>query len=382
GSMQGGDVLIAFDGSDEETFEMRIKSAEVIPLRLPFTDGGAGTGLMPTKWTHLDVVLLRLETDDGLVGWGDGFAYVCRTAIVAALEDMVLPLVVGQSIDDVADFNRELQQKLHLHGRYGITTFAISAVDIALWDIAGKRDGKPLADLLGGRRQSELPAYASLVRYGDPELVRAFAEKAVGDGFETVKLHEITREAIEAGRAGVGEGIRLTTDVNCNWSTAEAEDLMPTMKELDLYWVEEPIFPPDDAEALGKLQRDHGVAIASGENACTAVEFARTVPEIAFVQPSITKVGGVTEFLAVCELAETHGKAVMPHAPYFGPGYWATVQAMAARPVAEFLECLYIDPEAWLDPAIPLPNGGKVSVLDRPGLGFEPDPRLLARYAA
>ncbi|MGI9437075.1 MAG: mandelate racemase/muconate lactonizing enzyme family protein, partial [Geminicoccaceae bacterium] len=245
---------------------MRIKSAEVIPLRLPFTDGSAGTGLMPTKWTHLDVVLLRLETDDGLVGWGDGFAYVCRTAIVAALEDMVLPLVVGRSIDDVADFNRELQRKLHLHGRYGITMFAISAVDIALWDIAGKREGKPLADLLGGRRRLELPAYASLVRYGDPVLVRAFAEKAVGDGFETVKLHEITREAIEAGRAAVGEGIRLTTDVNCNWSTAEAEELMPTMKELDLYWVEEPIFPPDDAATLGRLQRDHGVAIASGEN--------------------------------------------------------------------------------------------------------------------
>ena len=107
---------------------------------------------------------------------------------------------------------------------------------------------------------------------------------------------------------------------------------------------------------MGALQRRYGIAIASGENACTEVEFARTVPKIAFVQPSVTKVGGVSEFLAVCDLAEGHGKAVMPHAPYFGPGYWATVQLMAARPVAELFEFLYIEPEAWLDPRIPLPK--------------------------
>lgn len=337
---------------------------------------------MPTKWTHLDIALLKLETEDGIVGWGDGFAYVCRRATVAALEDMVLPLVVGETIDDISAFNRHLQQKLHLHGRYGITTFAISAVDMALWDIAAKQQGLPLAELLGGAERTELPAYASLVRYGDPALVRAFSEKAVAEGYETVKLHEITLPAIEAGRAGVGDDIKLVTDVNCNWSAAEAEKLMPEMKRLGLYWVEEPLFPPDDAKALGALEQRYGVAIASGENACTAVEFARTVPEIAFVQPSVAKVGGVTEFLAVCDLAEAHGKTAMPHAPYFGPGYWATVQLMAARPVTGLFEFLYIEPEAWLAPNIPLPKDGKVQVPTSPGLGFEPDPALLKRYAA
>lgn len=337
---------------------------------------------MPTKWTHLDIALLRLETTDGLVGWGDGFAYACRTATVAAIRDMVLPLVVDQEIDDIAAFNRSLQQRLHLQGRYGITMFAISAVDIALWDIAAKQKGVSLAELLGGRRRTELPAYASLVRYGDPSAVNAFAEKAVGEGYETVKLHEIELAAIKAGRDGVGQQIRLVTDVNCNWSIDQAEELMPAMQRLGLYWVEEPVFPPDDAKRLGDLERRHGVPIASGENACTAVEFARTVPEIAFVQPSVTKVGGVTEFLAICDLAEAHGKSVMPHAPYFGPGYWATAQLMATRPVAELFEFLYIDPEAWLDPQIPLPKNGILTVPDCPGLGFEPDPELLKRYAA
>jgi L-alanine-DL-glutamate epimerase-like enolase superfamily enzyme len=360
---------------------MRIRSAEVLSLRVPFTDGGSGTGLMPSQWTHLDMALVRLETENGVVGWGDGFAYACRRATVAVLEDMVLPLVVGATIDDIQEFNRGLQQKLHLHGRYGITMFGISAVDIALWDIAAKEQGVPLAALLGGRRREHLDAYASLVRYADPALVRAFAEKAVGEGYQTIKLHEITLPAIEAGRAGVGEKVRLASDINCNWSTADAARLMPAMQRLGLYWVEEPLFPPDDADALNALEQRHGVAIASGENACTAVEFARTLPNITFAQPSVTKVGGISECLRICDLADGAGKTLMPHAPYFGPGYWATVQLTAARAACALLEFLYIEPEAWLDPTIPLPINGKVEVPGLPGLGFEPDPALLKRYA-
>jgi L-alanine-DL-glutamate epimerase-like enolase superfamily enzyme len=360
---------------------MRIRSAEVLSLRVPFTDGSPRTGLMPTAWTHLDFALVRLETEDGIVGWGDGFAYACRSAVVAALKDMVLPLVVGQEIEDISAFNRTLQQRLHLHGRYGITIFALSAVDIALWDIAAKQRGLQLAELLGGRRRDALPAYASLVRYGEPELVQAFAQQAVDAGYEAVKLHEITLPAIEAGRSAVGGEVKLMTDVNCNWSTAEAAALMPAMRDLGLYWVEEPLFPPDDARALGALERQHGVAIASGENACTAVEFARILPEITFVQPSVTKVGGITEFLRVADLAQAAGKVAMPHAPYFGPGYFATAQLMAARPATGLFEFLYIEADAWLDPAIPLPKDGKVTVPDRPGLGFAPDPEVLARFA-
>ena len=360
---------------------MRIKSAEVISLRIPFTDGSAGTGLMPTKWTHLDMALVRLETEDGVVGWGDGFAYMCRGATVAALNDMVLPLVVGRAIDDIAAVNRELQQKLQLHGRYGITIFAISALDMALWAIAARRDGVPLSVLLGGCRRSTLPVYASLVRYGDPALVEAFAGRSVREGFATVKLHEITLAAIEAGRTGVGDGVRLTTDVNCNWSAAEAEELMPEMKRLGLYWVEEPLFPPDDAEALGALQRRYGIAIASGENACTQVEFARTVPQIAFVQPSVTKVGGVTEMMKVIALAEPQGVAVVPHCPYFGPGLLASLHVLATCPDEALGEYLYFESlEASLYGELLDVVDGGFRVPDGPGLGVEPDPDVIAEY--
>ncbi|MEM7429080.1 MAG: mandelate racemase/muconate lactonizing enzyme family protein [Pseudomonadota bacterium] len=360
---------------------MRIAKAEIVPLSIPFTDGSAGTGLMPTAWTHLKVTLLRLETDDGIVGWGDGFSYVGQETLISCLREMVLPHVVGQDVEDIPAFNRSLQHRLHLHGRYGITIFAISAIDIALWDIAGKKAGQSVADLLGGAQRRELPAYASLVRYGDPALVETYARKAVSEGYRAVKLHEIALDAIQAGRSGVGDDITLVTDVNCNWSLDVAHEMIPHMKRLGLYWVEEPVFPPDDAETLSALENQHDVAIASGENACTAVEFARTIPAITFTQPSVTKVGGISEMAEICDLAAGQGKQIMPHSPYFGPGYWVTAQIMAAKANCEMFELFYIEPEAWLSPDIPLPKDGVVRVPQMPGIGFEPDQEVLARYA-
>ncbi len=359
---------------------MQIESATVYALRIPFSDGSSGVGLMPTAWTHLNVALLRLETDDGLVGWGDAFCYAGLNTMVSAIEEMVLPHVLHQRVESPAQFNAALQKKLHLHGRYGLTQFALSAVDIALWDIEAKRQKKSLAVLLGGQR-TQLPAYASLVRYGNPELVKHYTQQALDEGYQTIKLHEITAECIRAGREAAPEPIRLITDVNCNWDDQTAVELMPLMKELDLYWVEEPLYPPDSERRLHALQSEHGVSIASGENACTSVEFARLIDQIDFVQPSVTKVGGITEFLKVCDLAHERKRLVMPHSPYFGPGYHATVQLMAARGECELFEYFYIKPEAFLDPSIPLPHEGQVTVPDKPGIGFEPDPEVISRYS-
>lgn len=366
----------------------KIQSLDVFPLRIPFEDGSAGVGLMPTKWTHLDFCLVKLTTDDGLVGWGDAFAYSCLTAVSSVVRHMLAPLVIGREItldpSGIADLNHDLQRKTHLQGRYGLTTFAISAIDIALWDLAAKAAGKSLAHYISDPNvalRTELPAYASLVRYSDPATVSAFAEKAVDQGYRTIKLHEITAEAITAARDTIGGNIALTTDVNCNWSSEDAARLMPLMKELGLYWVEEPLFPPDNDAALAALETTYGVAIATGENACTSVEFERIVPNVTFAQPSVTKVGGVSEFLAVCGHAKAAGKTIMPHAPYFGPGYWATVQLMAARSECELFERFYVEPEAHIAPDIPLPSNGTITVPNAPGLGFEPDRDVLEKFA-
>ena len=356
-----------------------IKSVDAIALKIPFDDLYDGPRSAPRGWTHFETVLVRVESEDGTVGWGESFAYSCATAVHAAVTDMVAPLVVGRTVEDIAALNRELQQRLHIQGRYGITIFAISGLDIALWDLAAKLSAKSLAEFLGGRRWESLPAYASLVRYGDPAAVAVCTERAVADGFTAVKLHEIEYDCVAAGRNAAGPSVELMTDVNCAWSEAQAEAMIEQLRHLDLTWIEEPVFPPDDYEALQRLSW-LGVSLAAGENACTAVEFRRLFPAVDFPQPSVTKVGGVSEFLAVAALASAAGKTAMPHSPYFGPGYWATLQLAAHLPDIGLVEFLYTRPEAWIGYDIPLPRKGQIAVPKRPGLGFEPDHSVLNRY--
>jgi len=357
----------------------RITSVEPIVLKIPFSDGGEGVGIMPNKWTSLDMVLVKVTTDDGLVGWGEGFAYFCAASVAAAVRDMVAPVVVGQEADDPAALNLALQRRLHLHGRYGITIFAISGLDIALWDLAGKRAGKSVARLIGGRKRESIPAYASLMRYGDSALVEKFSAQAAGEGYADIKLHEIARETIGAGRKGAGPKVRLTTDINCNWSVAETEAIMPFLREIDLFWLEEPIFPPEDWAALKALGR-FGIAISAGENACTAVEFSHLVDAVTYPQPSVTKVGGISETLKVCDIAGKAGKTVMPHSPYFGPGYWATLQLAAARAEMGLFEYLYVKKEAVIDESMPRPHKGQLAIPDLPGIGCTPDPKIIETY--
>lgn len=356
-----------------------ITKIEPIVLRIPFDDGGEGQGITPTRWSNLDIVLVRVETRDGLVGWGEAFGYMCQNATAVAVRDLVAPAVLGLDSEDPGSVNMAAQRALALFGRYGITIFAISGLDIALWDIAAKRARVPLSDLLGGRRRGSVRAYASLVRYGDPKLVEHFAAEAAGLGYDEVKLHEIAHETISAGRRGAGEGSRLTVDVNCQWSLDTVRVMLPTLADNRIDWLEEPTFPPEDPTPWRDIARE-GLAIAAGENACTAVEFERLIPALDVVQPSVTKVGGVTEFLKVSALTASRGKRLAPHSPYFGPGYWASLQLAAALDQFEVFEFLYVRPDAWCGIDAPLPAGGYISIPESPGIGFEPDPEVLARY--
>lgn len=358
---------------------MRIQSVEAITLKIPFGDLYDGTRHKERGWTHFDTVLVKVTTKDGLIGWGEAFAYSCASAVHSAVTDMVAPLAIGRSIEDIPALNLELQKALHIWGRYGITIFALSGLDIALWDLAAKQAGKSLANHLGGRRREAVPAYASLVRYGAPQPIKAVAAQAVAEGYRDVKLHEISYENIAAGREAVGNDVRLTTDVNCHWSVAEAEAILPRLKALDLFWVEEPIFPPEDYDALNRLGR-FGVPLSAGENACTAVEFERLTAALTYPQPSVTKLGGITEFRKVAAHAKAAGKTIMPHSPYFGPGYWATLQLAGHLDQVGLFEFLYVKPEAWIGLDMPRPSAGRISIPDRPGIGFVPDDVTLQNF--
>ena len=325
---------------------------------------------------------MRVETDTGLVGWGEAFSYSCRRAVTAAVRDMIAPLAVGRSATEIEALHAEIQKRLHIFGRFGITAFALSGLDIALWDLAGKAAGKPLHALLGGARRERLPCYASLLRYAETDLVSQFCKRALDDGHRAIKLHEVSEPVIAAARAAVPRDVALLLDVNCEWSVPEAIAVGKRLAPLGLEWFEEPVFPPEDALGLRSVGQSTGMPIAAGENCCFATQFAALLDGIQYAQPSVTKVGGITEFLKVAALVRERSVKLAPHSPYFGPGALATLHLLAALTDDARFEYFYLRADAGLYGSTLEPRGGELAVPQGPGLGADPDPALMRRYRA
>jgi L-alanine-DL-glutamate epimerase-like enolase superfamily enzyme len=275
-----------------------------------------------------------------------------------------------------------MQHKLHLFGRSGPYLYALSGVDIALWDIAGKRAHKPLWRLLADSAPDSLEGYASLVWYGDLGLVERNAATAADAGFHHIKLHEVTRESVVVAAAAAKDA-RIMLDTNCPWSVDEAVGMARTLKDSSLYWLEEPVWPPEDYEGLARV-RAEGIPIAAGENAAGFFDFKRMfeLKAVDLAQPSITKVGGVSEMLRIINLAEANGIAVTPHCPYFGPGFLATRHLAAIMKKRPLIEALWIDMECNpFDPWVRACKG-RFSLPHGPGLGCDPDMQVLAHCTA
>lgn len=361
---------------------MKITNIETIQLSIPFSNGTPSMGFGDLEWSRLDTVLVKVETEDGYTGWGDAFSYKCTNTVIAAVEHQVKPIALGQDSRDIAGLSHRLQQQLHLFGRYGATIFALSGLDIALWDIAAKRAGAPLCRLLGGSETAELEAYSSLFKYGDPELVGEKVRESLERGYRYVKLHETGEAEVRAARMAAGDDVPITVDTNCPWTPLEAIDMAQRFSAYDIHWLEEPIFPPEDFVSLARVRVEGGCKLAAGENWCTALQFAQALAEEAvdFVQPSVTKVGGITEFRKVQSLAEGAGIQVMAHSPYFGPGFLATLHLAASSPNPGWTERFYLEVEASLYGDLIDPVDGVYRLPEGPGLGREPDPDVIKDY--
>ena len=364
---------------------MKIAKLSTISLKVPFTFGGAPTGYGGRNWTTNNILLVKVETDNDITGWGEAFCYGCGDAVKGALDSMIAPVVVGKDARDIAKLSYELQQALHLFGRYGITIFALSGLDIALWDIAGKAANLPLHRLLGSSGQDSLPAYASLLKYRDREKVAARTKLAVQQGYRHIKLHETEEPEVKAAREAAGHDVKIMVDTNCPWTPEEARHMTLKLRPYDLHWLEEPIFPPEDFAAIARLRAGTGVAMAAGENNCTAFQFRDmfAANAVDYAQPSVTKVGGISEFLKVATLADAAGVTLMPHSPYFGPGFLATLQLGAARGQrGGMIERYHMELEASLYGDAIDPVNGAFKVPQGPGLGREPDPDVIKTYGA
>ena len=353
--------------------------AEVTAHPLAIAPAGGDT---PWIWGALNQVIVEIKTDDGLVGWGEAFGYGQALSAAAMVNHTLRPLLMGQDETDIRGLVDTLMRRTHIFGRYGVTQFGISGVEIALWDLAGKRAGKPLYQLLGGAASRDVQAYASLVRYADMEQMAEHAARAVKEGYEMIKLHQIDVESVARGRSAIGEGTPLTVDINCEWTPHEAAQMAVAMDEHDLYWLEEPVWPPEDYIGLAEVMESTGVPLASGENACTAHQFKLMMEAgaVTYAQPSVTKVGGIGEFLKIATLAETYNLSLAPHSPYFGPGFVATLHLLAHTRLAQWIEKIYFDLEADLFTEPLKFAGGVYTVPDGPGLGREVNRDVLKEY--
>lgn len=356
-----------------------ITEVRAIPLAIPLRES-----LPPSPWTAgaSKQVLVRVATDDGLVGWGECFAYGAPLAVASVVDEALAPMLVGRDATAIEALVQQMHRALMIWGRRGLAIFAVSGVELALWDLAGKARGVPVYQFLGGRAQASLRAYASLLRYATPSEVGRACAAAVGTGYTAIKLHQTDVESVAVAREVVGDGVELMLDTNCPWSVEEAIRIGRRLEPYNLRWLEEPVWPPEDYPGLARVRSAVRIPIASGENDATVFAFRQIIDAGAadIVQPSVTKVGGLGELRKIAVVAAAANVTLVPHCYYFGPGLAATLHFAAAAPEVPYVE---FPPGELEAPLLAEPircQGGVVIAPERPGLGADPDPDTLARY--
>lgn len=334
---------------------------------------------------HRSAVLVELETADGNVGYGESWTNYPEWAVVERAETLrqgVLPRVLGKDARRITRITRDLATELGPLGRQwgapGPIKQAISAVDIALWDLRGRAQGAAVSWLVGGRVRDRIEVYASSL---GPESVRDQAARC-REGTHTaakVKLgfgKSEDERILDEARAALGPEIVLFADANQAWSVDEAVKMAPLLDSFDVEWLEEPVRGNGLAD-LEELHRRTDLTIATGENLYGREGFRdyAASPAVAILQPDIAKTGGFTESLAICQLAETYGKPVVPHLYGAALAFAATLQLAACAPAARTIE-YDIRENPLRDPLLrnaPMPNQGCIGLPDAPGIGLALD---------
>jgi L-alanine-DL-glutamate epimerase-like enolase superfamily enzyme len=285
-------------------------SAWRVPLRRPWGP----------EVNHVHLVVAEVADDTGARGTGFSWTpQIGAMAIHAMVRDDVMPAVVDGPTDPFVVWDR-LWWHLHEAGGGGITTMAIAAVDIALWDLAGQVSGRSLVDLLG-RRRDRAPVYGSGVNFHYPlDELEAQVQRWVAAGCSAVKVKvghpdlDEDLERVAAVRRVIGPERRLMVDANQRWELDAAIRAAKALEAFEPAWLEEPILA-DDLAAHVELRRATSIPIAIGESMYTAHQFADAVGRGAcdIVQPNVVRVGGITPFLRIAERARADGAVVAPH---------------------------------------------------------------------
>ena len=346
------------------------------PRHKPITNG-------KHTYTHAGVGLVKIETDEGITGIGLG----ADGAIIRTTIEQLTPLLIGQDPLDVERIWHSLWVP-KLIGRRGMTTRAISAIDIGLWDLRAKVAGMPLYKLLGGYRD-RVPTYIAGGYYeegkGLPELAQEMAEN-VAMGATAIKmkvgalsLREDT-ERVKVVRDAIGPDIKLMVDANCAYKLREAIQMAKRLEEYDPFWFEEPI-AADDYEGHHRLVEATTIPIATGENEYTRYGFRDLIlrGQVPILNADAIICGGVTEFMKIAALAQAFDVEIAPHGPQ--EIHVHLVAALSKGLILEFYRDT-VDP-MWgkvYHETLRLNDDGTVSPPNVPGIGIDPNYEALAPY--
>ena len=329
------------------------------------------------------MAVVQIETDDGIVGHGwceDG----CK-AVAPVVENHLQRLLIDQDPCEVEGLWDRLYRATLPYGRKGATLQAISAIDIALWDILGKAADKPVYELLGGPVKNEIPVYASALHPVGEQKVRDEAKAYVNEGYRAMKMRfpygpgngvegmRANEDHIANVREAVGDDIEIMADAYMGWDFLYAKKMCRRLEKYNLAWIEEP-FVPDDLTSYAKLRQETDTPISGGEHEYTRFGFQDIVDKQAMdiVQPDLRRCGGFTEAQKIAALAASAGLTLIPHA--YGITHIHLALAFPVVPMIEYfpLPCWDSLPDIEVEPIFhgePVPANGVVTIDRRPGLG-------------
>lgn len=350
--------------------------------------------------------LVEVATDEGLTGWGECFGPgPVALANKAIVERVIAPLLVGENPMERERLWHRVYNFTRDHGQKGMAIEALSGVDIALWDIAGKALGVPLTTLLGGRCRDTVPVYgyAMMMRRSD-DLAREFAEEAASlatVGWPALKMKvglgpDADIRLVEATRNALPDRVALMVDANHAYTTTDALKVGRALDRLGIAWFEEPVAPEDRA-GYRHLRTQLATPIAGGEAEYTRFGWRDLLAAEALdiAQPEVCGLGGISEYQKVVALAQAHFVPVVNHVWGTAVSVAVNLHLLASLPdmpggLHPFRPRLEFDttPNVFRDDLATEPlriaetvtAGREPSPPDRPGHGVTPDPDLLARY--
>lgn len=386
---------------------MRIKSARAWWVRIPIEASRQHKSDFG-QLTTFDAAILRVETDDGLVGWGEGKNAAGSAGTYAALVHMlnheVAPRLVGRDPADIVQiwemlYNGVRHEKAAAGGhampelsRRGISVAAISAVDIALWDILGKSLNQPVWRLLGGRKADRMPAYASggwasADKIG--EQLQSYIDKG---GFRSVKMRvgamdgapHVSAARVKAARKALGPDVALMVDAHGTYTVADAKRFVHLVEDCDLTWFEEPVIA-DDKPGMAEVRAAGAVPVAAGESEATRFAFRdlAVLKSADVFQPDPAFCGGITEAMRIGALASAFNLRLSPHLWAGAPCFFAGLHVCAASPASFVIEySLGANPmiHDLVEDDVSAKDG-MIEIPDRPGLGFTIAEKFLEAHA-